>query len=189
MHRFRAWGLATAASLAVSATLGTGAATAADTKPTDDRPWYKRMFGGAPAKPQPAVGPVARSGPVMPARPAVVTAPLPTEVMADALRAEQEAYLRRLSVCSELRRVAAETNNDGLARQADDIERQAGSLYNQRVAALGVPKVRSPLPEPSPFAVEDPVSPKTAAARLTAPAAPTPATGTVRTADVREVPR
>ena len=127
---------------------------------------FGRMFG--PKKP---VGPAVRSGPV-------VTAPHAPEVLADALRAEQEAYLRRLSVCGELRRVAGETNDDALTRQAEELERQAAALYNQRVAALGVPKVKAPMPEASGLTA------KAAAAKLTAPANPTLDTG-IRTAEAR----
>jgi hypothetical protein len=128
-------------------------------------------------------------------RPATVTAPLPPEVVADALRAEQEAYLRRLGVCSELRRVGLDTNDDALIRQADELERQAATVYNQRVAALGVPKVKAPLPETTPGGFGGaylPVDPKAAADRLTAPAAPTSLPGTAgasapRPDQIREV--
>jgi hypothetical protein len=167
MIRFRAWGL--------SAALAAGAgapAVAAD--PPVQTTVAAKLFG--PPKPKP-VGPAVRPGPAGTV-PVAPPTPLPPEVLADALRAEQDAYLRRLSVCSELRRVGAETNNDALIRQADDLERQAAAVYNQRVAALGVPKVKSPLPEPSPVVAYAPVDTKTAASRLTAPAAPTPASVT-----------
>lgn len=164
MTRFRAWGLSAAL------TVGAGAPTVAAEPPTQTT-LAAKLFG--PSKPKPP-GPSARAtSPVMPA-----TAPLPPEVLAEALQAEQDAYLRRLTVCSELRRVAAETNNDSLARQADELERQAAAVYNQRVAALGVPKVKSPLPEPSPLtATYAPLDPQSAANRLTAP--PAPAAGTI----------
>ncbi|HJZ55608.1 MAG TPA: hypothetical protein VKE74_11640, partial [Gemmataceae bacterium] len=112
-------------------------------------------------------------------RPATVTAPLPPEVVADALRAEQDAYLRRLSVCSELRRIGADTNDEALIRQADELERQAAAVYNQRVAVLGVPKVKAPISEVAPTSLGAylPTDPKAAANRLSAPAAPTAVTG------------
>lgn len=166
MIRLRAWGL----SAALAA--GAGAPAVAADPPTQTTVFAK-LFG--PAKPKPA-GPAVRSGPVTPMRPATVTAPLAPDVLADALRAEQDAYLRRLSVCSELRLVGAETNNDALIRQADELERQAAAVYNQRVAALGVPRVKAPLPDPSPgLAGGYPaIDPRSAANRLSAPAAPTP---------------
>jgi hypothetical protein len=137
------------------------------------------MFG--PRKPKPA-GPSALPP---------VQAPLTPEVKADALRAEQDAYLRRVSVCTELRRVAMERGDDALARQADELERQAGALYNARVAGLGVSRVKAPLPETTTALNEfdalgfPPDQSATAKAnRLTAPAAPIPANATVQ---VREV--
>ncbi|HUR54692.1 MAG TPA: hypothetical protein VMZ71_11210 [Gemmataceae bacterium] len=163
------WGLAV-----VGIGLGAPPAVAADppaAKPPEPTVFGK-MFGKKPA------GPAVRSGPV-------VTAPHAPEVLADALRAEQEAYLRRLSVCGELRRVAGETNDDALTRQAEELERQAASVYNQRVAALGVPKVKAPMPQPSGLAT---LTPKAAADKLTAPANPVADTG-VRTAEAREIIR
>jgi len=178
MHRFRAWGL--------SAALAAGAgapATAAD-PPTEPRPvahrpttLYAKLFGPKPAAPGSAAA----------MKPGAAPTPLPPEALADALHQEQEAYLRRLSVCDELRRAGAERNDDALVRQADEIERQATAVYNQRVAALGVPKVRAPLPEPTPAAVLDKkLGTGVAVNPLTAPPAPTALdAGGVRTAEAR----
>ncbi len=91
-----------------------------------------------------------RTGPTVasdPQRAMSITAPLPPEVVADAVRAEQDAYLRRVSICTELRRVAAQQGNDTLTRQADELERQAAALYNLRVTRLGVSYAKAPLPE------------------------------------------
>ena len=72
-------------------------------------------------------------------------------------------------------------------------ERQAKAIYEQRVGALGVSKsARAPLPPSSgtgfaasfDLAPEKPSDPKAAAARLIAPSAPVPVSGT---AEVREV--
>lgn len=167
-HFTRKWGLAV-----VGVALG-APAVAADppAKPTEPTA-VGRMF--AAKKP---AGPVVRNGPVL-------TAPYSPEVLADSLRAEQEAYLRRLSVCGELRRVAGETNDDALTRQAEELERQAAAVYNARVAALGVPKVKAPLPQPSGLAT---LSPKAAADKLTAPTKPTADdTRTAEARDIREV--
>ena len=175
MSRFRAWG--------VAAALAAGAATpavAADppTATTAARPWYKKMFTSAP---KPA-GPVVRSGPVAPVR----SAPLAPEVVADAVKAEYVAWERRMSVCLKLREAAGARNDDALLRQVDELERQANAIYQQRVSALGVPKVKSPLPASNntgfaasfDLAPEKPVDPKAAAAALVAPAAPVPVSGT-----------
>ena len=172
MIRFRAWGL----SAAIAA--GAGApAVAADTPGAPVRQQttvYNKLFGKP--KPKAPAGP----GPVAGARPPVVSGPLPEDIQRDAFRAEYEAYLRRLDVCTELRRVALERNDEALQRQVDELERQAAALYNQRVAALGVPKVKAPLPEPTP--ADDP---RIAARRLTAPAPPVPVDPAVRTAEAR----
>ncbi len=172
MTRFRAWGL--------SATMAVGTvvpAVAAD--PPRQTTLADKLFGPSKPKAKPAA-PMGRpstdalstSTPALPS--------LSPEIVLDALRAEQDAYLRRLTVCGELRRVGGETQNDALIRQADELERQAAALYNQRVAALGVPRVKAPLPDPTPSEVVDADSPfdaRSAANRLTAPAAPTPVTG------------
>ena len=174
MPRLRVWGL--------SAALVVGAAGSATAQPAG-RPVQQTtlvnklsgMFG--PKKPKPDA----------PAVPSTITAPLSPEVKADALRAEQDAYLRRVSVCTELRRVALERGDVALARQADELERQAASLYNVRVAGLGVSRVKAPLPESNAaFAELSPAANQTATAkaqRLTAPSAPVPGS----TAAVREV--
>ena len=174
MSRFRTWGVAAALAAGAAAP-----AAAADppTATTDARPWYKKMFTSAP---KPA-GPTVRSGPVA----AVPSTPLAPEVVADAVKAEYVAWERRMSVCLKLREAAGARNDDALLRQVDELERQANAIYQQRVAALGVPKVKSPLPATpgTGFAAsfdlmpEKPVDPKVAAAALVAPAAPVPVSG------------
>lgn len=183
MHRFRAWGLA--AALAV----GAGApAAAADPSARPPTTLFAKLFG--PSKPK--NGPVAR-GSSQGLRPPTVTAPLPPEVVTAAFQAEQEALIRRMDVCVKLRQAAMEANDEPLMRQVDDLERQANALYNARVAALGVPKVKAPAPTKPDLAALSgkydtdgfgkPVDVKAAAARLTAPAAPVAADSAIRTAD------
>ena len=119
-----ALGLAAAAQVAQSADPPTA------TKPTESRSMMSRLnpFGGPDTgKPAPAPG-----------RPAPSVGPLAPEVMIGALQAEQDAYARRLEVCSELRRVAASTKDDRLANKADELERLAEQTYNLRIAKLGV---------------------------------------------------
>lgn len=76
----------------------------------------------------------------------VIIAPPPAEVIAEAIRAEMDAYARRLDACTRLRQIAIETGNDALLNDADDIERQAALLYQARVARLGI-NAKSPLNE------------------------------------------
>lgn len=173
MIRFRAWGL----TAALAAGAGVPALAADPPLVPKQTTLADKLFG--PSKPK-RVGPATRTGSTAPAMRSTPTpTPLSPEAVIDALRAEQDAYLRRLTVCGELRRVGGETNNDALIRQADELERQAAALYNQRVAALGVPRVKAPLPDPTPSGLAATgFDPKSAANRLTAPASPTAITGT-----------
>ncbi len=82
--------------------------------------------------------------PPAPARPPVVVEPLPPDVMAEAVRAEQDAYLRRLDVCTKLKQIAAEKGDDALAARAGELERQATALYEYRVAKLGLKPTKKP---------------------------------------------
>jgi hypothetical protein len=180
MFRFRAWGLS--AALAAGTGVPAVAADLPAAPPRQQTTLFNKLFG--PSKPKP--GPVARGSAGAPTRPPTVTAPLPAEVVAGALRAEQDAWERRMSVCLKLRQVAVETNDEALQRQVDELERQATALYNSRVAALGVPKVKPALPDAYP--ADDPLATKGAADRLTAPAAPTPATGTAEAKPTNPLP-
>jgi hypothetical protein len=180
MKRIRVFGLA----LALAA--GWESQTIAAGPPPERTTLMSKLFG--PSKPKPD-GPTVRG----PQRPLTISTPLPPEQLAEALRAEQDAYLRRVSVCDELRWIATQRHDEALAREADELERKFSALYNARVAALGVARTKAPLPEPS-IASRDPVddqlpigqtaSAKIAARQLEAPPAPVPGT---TTAQVREV--
>ncbi|MGL6075743.1 MAG: hypothetical protein ACRC8S_16425 [Fimbriiglobus sp.] len=103
--------------------------TAEPTEKPEHTAWYHRLTGSkAPEKT------FGNSVPRIP----VTIAPLEPAALAAALKAEQQAWDRRLEVCHKLRVLAAETNNDKLAAEADDLERQATALYHQRSARLGV---------------------------------------------------
>lgn len=177
MKRFGLWGL--------SAVVAAGGAVWAADPPASRPPTtlVNKLFGPKPPKP---VGPTVEGAASQ--RPPTITAPLPPEVVKGALRAEQDAYLRRLSVCTELRRVAAERDDPALLKQADELERQVTALYNARVAGLGVPRVKSPLPDAGTglASIDPPTSPAEKARKLTGPSAPAPGS----TAGViREVPQ
>ena len=164
MNRRAAWGLSFALAAGATAT-----AVAADPAPTESKPWYARLLGGDSKKPdEKTFGDTA-------ARPGVVYGPMDPAALAEALKAEQAAYQRRLDVCLKLRQIAVRTNDDKLTEQADDLERQATTLYHARTAKLGVKAALRTAPEPEV---------KPAAAVTVAP--PTPA----KSADqFREVPR
>ena len=169
MIRYRAWGLAAALAAAGPA------AVAADPPPPPPRQTtlFDKLFGETKPKP----GPTARRLPT-------VTAPLPAEVVASALRAEQDAWDRRMAVCLRLREAALAANDDALMRQVDELERQAAALYAARTAALGLPRTRAPLPEPAAAALDRQLGTGAAVTPLTAPAPPVPADAT-RTAAAR----
>jgi hypothetical protein len=175
MQGLRVWGLSAALFAAVPA------AALADSQPPspEQGTLLGKLFGPKPPKPGPTVHSVTPT----------ITAPLKPEVVANALRAEQEALRRRMEVCTELRRVALERGDDYLARQVDELERTAATLYYTRTAALGVPQVRTPLPEPlgassiSGLAMDSDNSATAKAKKLTAPTAPVPGS----TAQVRDV--
>lgn len=161
--------------LAIALAVTAASPTIAANPPVEKSTLFKKLFGPPAPKPN---GPAVR----VPGRPLTVSAPLPPEQLAEALRAEQDAYLRRVSVCTELRRIAVEQGDDVTVRQADELERQFGALYSARVAALGVSRAKAPLPEPSPTG--EAIAVRSAANRLLAPPAPVPGT---TTAQFREV--
>jgi hypothetical protein len=107
MLRYRAWAAAVA--------LGAGAlAYAAD--PPAPRSGV-RAAGGAP-------------------KTASVTPPsaLPAETVQAALKAEYEAWERRVGVCLRLRQIALDKNDEALMRQADELEQRANALYQARAS-------------------------------------------------------
>lgn len=117
-------------------------------------------------------------------RPPVIVEPLPPDILAEAVRAEQDAYIRRLDVCTRLRAIAAEKNDDNLAQQAAELERRATALYEARVARLGVKPSGSPAP-PAEVTLDQTLGSGVAVNPLTV-AAPQPA-GTASAASLREV--
>ena len=140
MHRFRAWGL----SSALAASLGISGAPAAEpmAKPAAEatKPWYSRLLS-SDSRTTPESASRAE-----PRRSSLPMAPLTPDQVAQALRAEQDAYLRRLEICTKLRQVGLQSEDESLLKQADEIERQATMLYHSRVARLGVKGGQPPTP-------------------------------------------
>jgi len=57
---------------------------------------------------------------------------------AAALRAQEEAnFLRRMAVCDKLQRMANETGDESLEKQALVLQQKAESVYKERTAATG----------------------------------------------------
>jgi hypothetical protein len=115
------------------------AASGLAAEPAEPKPLITRLnpFANStkPAAPEATAKPAANVGPVV-QKP--MLGPLSSETISSVLRDEQAAYTRRLEVCTQLRKVAFETNNDQLAIQADELERLAEITYKTRVARLGV---------------------------------------------------
>jgi len=86
------------------------------TKPS----WLKRNLGIGPDAPQPAPGP---------------RRDLAAEAVS-ARAAAEETLDRRQRVCDELRRIAADTNNNELFTRADKLEQMAFEVYKQQTAHL-----------------------------------------------------
>jgi hypothetical protein len=125
--------------LVAAAVVGLPAVALAD-PPADppSRPLLDRLnpFGG-----EPAPGPRVRQA----------VGPLSDEVLLGVLRAEKDAYTRRLDVCHRLREIALQNNDEKLESKANELERQATAAYHERVSRLGV-KSGGPLPPVPPSA-------------------------------------
>jgi len=136
MHRLWAWG---SVALAAGLTAVAAAGEPDDAPPPVDRgnAAYHRWNGGPMEKPKP------------PAPPPSALAKAKANDTAAALRAQEEAnFLRRLAACDRLRRLALETNDDTLEKQADELQQKADSVYRQRTARLTGGKVQIDDPEP-----------------------------------------
>jgi hypothetical protein len=67
-------------------------------------------------------------------------APRATVAMDNAeLQRQWNAALRRMEVCDRLRRIAFQTDNEALMRQADELEARAREVYNRQTACLSMP--------------------------------------------------
>ncbi len=127
--------------LVAAAVAGLPAVALADppADPPPSRPLLARLnpFGGAEPTPGPRV------------RPAV--GPLSDEMLLAILRAESDAYTRRMEVCLRLKEIAHNSNDEKLEAKANELERQATAAYHERVSRLGV-KSGGPLPPVPPSA-------------------------------------
>lgn len=95
--------------------------------------WYSRFTPTLPGDKSADKKPDAA-----PVQPLVAVAPLEPAALAEALKAEQDAWGRRLEVCLKLRVIGNDANDEALLKQANDLEKQATALYHSRVARLGV---------------------------------------------------
>jgi len=104
-----------------------------------------------------------------PARLPAAAAPLEPAVLAEALKAEQDAWSRRLEVCFNLRVVGNDANDEALLKQANDLEKQATALYHSRVARLGVKAPLRGKPEAATTLAEPPAATPARAFKVVTP--------------------
>ncbi len=74
----------------------------------------------------------------MVASPKPIVVGFSAETMVQALKAEREAYMRRLDICTQLRKVALDTQDDRLSVRALELEQIAEETYRERIARMGV---------------------------------------------------
>ena len=79
----------------------------------------------------------ADSPPSKPTKLPTRVAPLSPEALVAATKAEQETYFRRLDICTQLRRIAAQTNDSKLEAESLRLEQLAETTLKQRLAKLG----------------------------------------------------
>lgn len=124
-------------------------AFAADPVKPESKSWMTRLVGGDSSK-KPDV---EKTFAAVPDRPPVVFGPPEPAVLAEAVRAEWDAFNRRMDVCLALRKVADKRSDDALFAQADELERQATVVRDQRLARLGVKSSAMRLPQEAPAAM------------------------------------
>lgn len=126
MNRFAAGGLAVV--------LSAVGISAAGPKAADSQSWTDRILGQKKTDEKPA----APAKVATPMRPAVIIAPLGAEVLAEAVKDEQNACTRRLDACAKLREIAGAKNDEALLLRIDELERQAVEICQARVARMGI---------------------------------------------------
>jgi hypothetical protein len=68
---------------------------------------------------------------------------LKTDTAAEERSRERTTLLRRLAVCDQLRLIAAQKNDDVLAKKADQLDERCWQIYTERLAALAANPVTS----------------------------------------------
>lgn len=137
------------------------------------------------------LNPFGEAEPVPGPRVRQAVGPLSDEVLLGVLRAEKDAYTRRLDVCHRLREIALQNNDEKLESKANELERQATAAYHERVSRLGV-KSGGPLPALPPSATATAALDKAlgsgvAKTPLDSPKATTGKTATAKAGQFKEV--
>lgn len=126
--------------------LGLPVAASADDTGQDDAPpakasvnpaWYgSHVFG---AKRPPAPRPSEKKADKKPDKKAAAKAeekkPAPESPARRRSKAEA-AFFRRLAVCDQVMQIAAQTNDERLAKQAEEVSRRAWNLYSHQIEQL-----------------------------------------------------
>jgi hypothetical protein len=122
MHRQWAWGVALLAlSLCRTAQASDGPLVTPSPFNGVQNPAFARWGGVVAERPKPA--------------PASTPAKARANDTAAALRAQEEAnFLRRMAVCDKLQRMANETGDESLEKQALVLQQKAESVYKERTA-------------------------------------------------------
>lgn len=134
MNRFVAGGLAGGLAMALSVVI----ATAADPKAAESQSWSDRILGKKTDGKKTEDKPAEKAKLATPMRPPIIIAPLSAEVLAEAVKDEQNACTRRLDVCAKLREIAAANNDEAMLSRIDELERQAVEICQARVARMGI---------------------------------------------------
>ncbi|HEX3149070.1 MAG TPA: hypothetical protein VHR66_13395 [Gemmataceae bacterium] len=95
-------------------------------------PWYRWLFLGERAKPKKPETTAAKPTTTREKPPAPPT----KEALAKTLADEQKVYLQRLDAITKIRSIAADQNDEAMLQKADELEKQATEIYNQRTARL-----------------------------------------------------
>lgn len=125
MNRFAAGGLAVV--------LSAVGLSAAGPKAAETPSWTDRILGKKVEE-----KPAEKVKAATPMRPAVIIAPLGAEVLAEAVKDEQNACTRRLDACAKLREIAGAKNDEAMLARIDELERQAVEICQARVARMGI---------------------------------------------------
>lgn len=95
-------------------------------KPSEEIPWYRRVFLGERSKPTPPPPTTAAKPPV----------PISRESMERMFNQEKEVYIQRLAAISKIRQMALDRDDEAMLKKADELEKNAQQLFEDRTARL-----------------------------------------------------
>lgn len=99
----------------------------ADPAPSEEIPWYRRVFLGERSKPTPVKQTsVAKPAPLPPTR----------ESIARTFEQEKEVYLQRLAAISKMKEIANSRDDEAMMKKANELEETANALFEERTARL-----------------------------------------------------